>query len=80
MTAADREELADLRRELIAGFQRIEDKLDERLTATEGKTDGIDKRLDRIEGGMGLIRWIGAGLATTLLGLLAHLAGPTLPK
>lgn len=58
-----------------ARLDRIEDKLDTRLTILDNKVDGATGRLDRLEGrldgSIGMIRWLGpAGVAALLAGLL----------
>ena len=40
-------------------LNRIEDKIDRRLTELEVKVDAATSRLDRMEGGLSMLRWLG---------------------
>jgi hypothetical protein len=56
--------------DIYARLDRIEDKLDRRLDLTDGKLDGAISRLDRLEGGFALMKWLGpAGVAGVLVAL-----------
>lgn len=51
---------------------RLETKLDTRLNRLERNDDALQSRLDRLEGGIALIKWLGpAGVGAVLLGLLS---------
>jgi len=57
-------------------LDRIEDKLDLRLNVVDAKVDAVTSRMDRfegrLEGTLGLVRWLGpAGVGAVLLGLVA---------
>lgn len=58
--------------DIIARLVRIEDKMDARLTRVETDVKYIGSRLDRMEGGLGLVKWLGpAGVGAVLLGLIS---------
>lgn len=68
VTIRDVYELIDLR------LGKLEAKLDRRLDNLDREVDLLGARVDRIEGAVGLIKWIGpAGMAAVALGLLAGL-------
>ena len=57
-----------------ARLDRIEDKLDTRMTTLDEKVDSITSRQDRLEGkldgSIGMIRWLGpTGLAALVVGV-----------
>ena len=55
--------------DIFQRLDRIEDKLDQRLESLDVKVDGAISRLDRLEGGLSLVKWIGpAGVAGVLIG------------
>lgn len=55
--------------DIFQRLDRIEDKLDRRLDTIDVKVDGAISRLDRLEGAMGLVKWLGpAGVAGVLIG------------
>lgn len=61
---------------LEARLERIEDKLDTRLSALDVKVDGVAARQDRLEGkldgSLAIVKWLGpVGLAALLFGLLS---------
>lgn len=45
--------------DLLSRLDRIEDKLDRRLNDLDAKVDDVSSRLDRMEGGLGMLRWLG---------------------
>ena len=45
--------------DLFDRLDRIEDKLDRRLNSVDTKVDGLASRLDRMEGGLGMLKWLG---------------------
>ncbi len=56
-------------------LERIEDKLDARMDVLDTKVDGLNSRQDRLEGKLegtvGMIRWLGpVGVAAILFGLM----------
>jgi hypothetical protein len=58
-----------------ARLDRIEDKLDIRMTTLDRKMDGISARQDRLEGQVqgivAIVKWLGpAGIVALLFGLL----------
>lgn len=59
-------------RDVYEIVSRLETKVDARLAAVDDKVDSALSRLDRLEGGIGLIKWLGpAGVGSVLLGLIA---------
>lgn len=61
---------------LESRLDRIEDRIVARLEALETDVRANRSRLDKIEGGMLFVRWLGpAGVGAVLLGLLALAAG-----
>lgn len=61
--------------DLFDRLDRIEDKLDRRLNSMDIKVDGLTSRLDRMEGGLGMVKWLGpTGLAALVIGV-ARTAG-----
>jgi hypothetical protein len=68
--------------DLFDRLDRIEDKLDRRLDSLDGKVDRVDLKVDiatsridrlegRLEGSLGLVKWLGpAGIAALIFGLL----------
>lgn len=62
--------IAVLRSEQKAQSDRIEDKLDLRLNTVDTKVDGLTSRLDRMEGGLGMLKWLGpTGVAALVYGV-----------
>lgn len=63
--------------DLQSQLDRIEDKLDKRLDRTDAKVDRVDgkvdaatSRLDRMEGGLGMLKWLGpTGVAALIAGI-----------
>jgi MoaA/NifB/PqqE/SkfB family radical SAM enzyme len=56
--------------DLQGQLDRIEDKLDKRLDRVEVKVDGVTSRVDRIEGGLGMLKWLGpTGVAALIAGV-----------
>jgi len=45
--------------DLSARLERIEDKLDRRLNILDDKVDHVSSRLDRMEGALGMLKWLG---------------------
>ena len=45
--------------DLFDRLDRIEDKIDRRMTSVDHKVDGLTSRLDRMEGGLGMLKWLG---------------------
>ena len=67
--------LTDLRRESADRLDRIEDKLDTRMTTQDNKVDAIKSDLDglrgELRGSLGVVKWIGpAGVAALIYGVL----------
>lgn len=77
-------------------LDRIENKLDRRLDSLDGKVDRVDLKVDittsridrlegRLEGTLGVVKWLGpAGIVALILGLLLQsgvidLAGVPVP-
>lgn len=68
--------------DIFERLDRIEDKLDRRLDSLDGKVDRLDMKVDittsridrlegRLEGSLGLVKWLGpAGIAALIYGLL----------
>lgn len=49
---------------------RLETKLDDRLMAIDAKVDLVTGRIDRLEGGLSMLKWLGpTGLAALAYGL-----------
>lgn len=62
-------------RDIQGRLDRIEDKLDIRLSSLDAKVDGLASRQDRLEGrldgSIGMIRWLGpTGVAALLFGVI----------
>lgn len=56
--------------DLFDRLDRIEDKLDRRLNSMDTKVDGLTSRLDRMEGGLGMLKWLGpTGIAALIFGV-----------
>lgn len=67
--------------DLFERLDRIEDKLDRRLDSLDGKVDRVDLKVDiatsridrlegRLEGSLGLVKWLGpTGLAALVYGV-----------
>jgi hypothetical protein len=56
--------------DLFDRLDRIEDKLDRRLNSVDSKVDGLTSRLDRMEGGLGMLKWLGpTGIAALVYGV-----------
>ena len=50
---------------------RLENKLDRRLDNLDRDVDNLASRVDRMEGALGLVKWLGpAGVAALVIGLL----------
>lgn len=61
--------------DVLAAVNRLDDKMTARMDRTDGKVDGLQTRMDRIEGAVSMVKWLGpTGLAAVIGGLLA-LAG-----
>ena len=57
--------------DLLSRLDRIEDKLDRRLNTLDGKVDDANSRLDRLEGGLAMLKWLGpTGVAALVFALL----------
>lgn len=68
--------------DIYARLDRIEDKLDRRLDSLDGKVDRVDLKVDiatsridrlegRLEGSLGLVKWLGpAGVGALIYGVL----------
>jgi hypothetical protein len=61
---------------LTSRLERMEDKLDVRMTTLDGKVDGLSARQDRLEGRLdgivSVVRWAGPlGVAALIFGLFA---------
>lgn len=56
--------------DLFERLDRIEDKIDRRLNTVDTKVDGLTSRLDRMEGGLGMLKWLGpTGVAALVYGV-----------
>ena len=67
--------IAALRAEQDVRLNRIEDKLDTRMTTLDRKVDELGTRQDRLEGkldgSLGMLKWLGpTGVAAVIWGLL----------
>lgn len=66
-------------RDIQSRLDRIEDKLDLRLSSLDAKVDGLASRQDRLEGrldgSIGMIRWLGPSGVIALLFGVAKAAG-----
>lgn len=52
-------------------LDRIEDKLDRRLNSLDDKVDQLTSRMDRQDGALGMLKWLGpTGIAALILALL----------
>lgn len=56
--------------DLQTSLDRIEDKIDRKLDKMELKVDAATSRLDRIEGGLGMLKWLGpSGVVAVIAGI-----------
>lgn len=56
--------------DLFDRLDRIEDKIDRRLNTVDEKVDGLTSRLDRMEGALGMLKWLGpTGVAALFYGV-----------
>lgn len=56
--------------DLFDRLDRIEDKLDRRLDSVDTKVDGLTSRLDRMEGALGMVKWLGpSGVVGLIFGV-----------
>lgn len=61
--------------DLLSRLDRIEDKLDRRLNDLDSKVDDVSSRLDRMEGGLGMLRWLGPTGVVAVIFAIATAAG-----
>lgn len=61
--------------DLYARLDRIEDKLDLRLNLLDAKVDAASARLDRMEGGIGMLKWLGPTGIVAVIFAIAKQAG-----
>ena len=66
--------IAELRRDSADRLDRIEDKLDTRMTTQDSKVDAIKSDLDQLRGelrgSLGVVKWLGpTGVAALLYGV-----------
>lgn len=58
-------------RDLDGRLDRIEDKLDTRMTVLDSKVDLVASRMDKLEGALGMLKWLGpTGVAAVGYALL----------
>lgn len=66
-------------RDIYEAVDGLRDDVNQRLDKTDDRLDGALSRLDRIEGAMALVKWLGpAGVAGIILGLIAAFTGTRL--
>lgn len=61
--------------DLFDRLDRIEDKLDRRLDSVDRKVEGVTSRLDRMEGALGMLRWLGPTGVVAVIFALAQSVG-----
>ena len=61
--------------DLFDRLDRIEDKLDRRLDAVDRKVEGVTSRLDRMEGALSMLRWLGPTGVVAVIAALAQSMG-----
>lgn len=61
--------------DLYARLDRIEDKLDLRLNVVDSKVDLVGARLDRMEGGIAMLKWLGPTGVVAVIGALLKSTG-----
>lgn len=58
-------------RDILDAVNRLEDKVTDRLNQQDARLDQTVSRLDRIEGAVGMVKWLGpAGVVALIIGLL----------
>ena len=61
--------------DLLSRLDRIEDKLDRRLNTLDHHIQSANQRLDRMEGGIGMLKWLGPTGIVAVVFALAQSAG-----
>lgn len=61
--------------DLLSRLDRIEDKLDRRLNVLDAKVDDANSRLDRLEGGIAMLKWLGPTGIVAVIFAIAQSAG-----
>lgn len=61
--------------EIYARLDRIEDKLDRRLDVTDIKVDLVAARLDKMEGALSMLKWLGPTGVVAVIGALLKSTG-----
>ena len=61
--------------DLYQRLDRIEDKLDLRLNTLDAKVDAASARLDRMEGGIGMLKWLGPTGIVAVIFAIAQASG-----
>lgn len=61
--------------DLYARLDRIEDKMDLRLNALDSKVDAASARLDRMEGGLSMLKWLGPTGIVAVIFAIAQASG-----
>lgn len=70
MTAHDGSTGQITNRDLDTRLDRIEDKLDLRMTTLDAKVDLVASRMDKMEGGLGMLKWLGpTGIVAVIFGI-----------
>ena len=61
--------------DLYARLDRIEDKLDRRLNTLDDKVDDVSSRLDHMEGGIAVLKWLGPTGVVAVIFAIARSSG-----
>lgn len=61
--------------DLFARLDRIEDLLTKRLDRQDIKLDSVTSRLDRMEGALGMLKWLGPTGVVAVIFTIAQAAG-----
>ena len=71
MTGVERAELADLREEMNGHFAQLREDLSRGFRDASKRESETRDRVARIEGGIGMVKWLGpGGIAALIVGLL----------
>lgn len=73
MTPVERVELAELRTEMLQQFENLRADMARGFRDLTIREDDTRERVAKMEGGLGMVRWLGpGGLLALLLGMLAQ--------
>jgi hypothetical protein len=61
--------------DLLGRLDRIEDLLTRRLDRQDTKLDSVSSRLDKMEGGLGMLKWLGPTGIVAVIFAIAQASG-----